>query len=278
MSHLFSQAQPIWVAGTRQLPYDIVGFRAVVDLPANSSAVTLKIAASSVYRAWVNGEHVAFGPARTAKGFFRVDTVDLTLHVKTGPNLIAIEVVHYGANSFVVPDQDGFICAEVSVGDRVLASTHAEKSSFSACEVPGRLRKVACYSFQRPFSEAYRLSPSFAEWRSNINATYHSLKLKPVTSGQFIPKQTHPLSFVKVRATALVGTGEILSVPGEISFRKDRSLTEVGPQMRGYPEAQLEVNPTVDYQRFTRQVSVCDELLQPHQAISIPAGDRTSVV
>ncbi len=272
MRHLFSQAQPVWVAGPRQLPYDIVGFRAVLDIPADPSSVKLNIAASSVYRAWVNGEHVSFGPARTAKGFFRVDTVDLSPHVKPGPNLIAIEVVHYGANSFVVPDQDGFICAEVSVGDKVLAATHAEKSDFSACEVAGRLRKVARYSFQRAFSEAYRLSPSFAEWRSNVHATPASLKLETAHPGQFIPKQTHPLSFVKVRATALVAQGKIVPRTGEISFRRDRSLTEIGPQMRGYPESELEVNPTVDYQRFTRQVLVCDDLLQPGELISIPSG------
>ena len=268
MEH-FQSATPIWADGPRKLPYDVVGFRSVFQLDESPADVTLKIAASSVYRAWINGQFVSFGPAFTAKGFFRVDEISVSSYLKPGKNLLAIEVVQYGANSFVVPEQPGFLCAELLKGDSVLAATGVESGAFVAVEAPGRLRKVARYSFQRAFSEAYRLSPGFDRWRKTLDFSAESLKQMSVNAGGFLPRSASPPWFGNVRALNLVASGEIFPRIGNFEINKDRSFTEIGPLIKGYPEAELEVAPILDYQRHIRKIAETPDQIQPLVPVSV---------
>ena len=118
-------AKPIWLKDREKEMNLLVGFRAVVETPAHEKAV-LRVAAATIYRAWVNGEFLGCGPARGPHGYFRVDQWDLSGKLKPGKNLVAIEVAGYNANSYYLLDQPSFLQAEVVAGDRVLASTAGE--------------------------------------------------------------------------------------------------------------------------------------------------------
>ena len=150
----FQAAQPVWPQGRERRMNDFVEFRADFEAKPGDRPV-LRLTGSSVYRIRLNGRFAGYGPARAAKGFFRVD--EWPLKVSAGRNTLTVEVSAYNCNNFYIPDQPAFLQAEVVSGDRVLAATGR---TFKAFETP-RVTKCSRFSYQRAFGEAYRLSP---EW------------------------------------------------------------------------------------------------------------------
>ena len=120
----FRSAKPIWPKNRETEMNLLVGFRAVVELAAgDNEKPVLRVAAATIYRAWLNGQFLGCGPARGPHGYFRVDQWDLGGKLRPGKNLLALEVAGYNANSYSLLDQPSFLQAEVVAGQRVLAST-----------------------------------------------------------------------------------------------------------------------------------------------------------
>ena len=128
----FKSGQPAWAEGQAEEMNVSLGFRAVVDVENLGENPVLRVAASTIYRAWINGELVAHGPARGPHGHYRVDTIDVSQQLKKGTNVVAIEVAGYNANSYYVLDQPSFLQAELLQGSTVLASTLGEGQPFEA--------------------------------------------------------------------------------------------------------------------------------------------------
>ena len=57
-----------------------------VDCDYQGEEITLHLTASTFYRLFVNGTFVYAGPARCAKGFFRVDELSLNQWLQKGKN------------------------------------------------------------------------------------------------------------------------------------------------------------------------------------------------
>ena len=170
-THSFQSAKPVWPTGRETEMNLTVGFRAVFAEPAGSAGVSVKIAASTVYRVWLNGAFVAIGPARGPHGYYRVDVLDVSRHLRAGQNVLAVEVAGYNVNSYDTLDQPSFLQAEVVTDhDEVLAATGAEAADFVATIPGARVQKVQRYSFQRPFIEVYRLSPNADAWRDSTDS------------------------------------------------------------------------------------------------------------
>src|SRR5205823_6668442 len=153
----FLKAQPIWPAG-RSLEKNLqVGFRAVIH-DAGGGTTVLRLTASTLYRATVNGKHVGYGPARGPHGWHRIDEWDISKALKPGANIVAVEVAGYNVNSYYTIDQPSFLQAEVvqnltrnpeAAGVvQVLAATEAVKRndgipvSFDAGILSERVQKV----------------------------------------------------------------------------------------------------------------------------------------
>ena len=68
----FQAAKPVWPEGRATRMNDFVVFRASFEAKGGEKPV-LRVTGSSVYRIRLNGEFAGYGPARAAKGFFRVD-------------------------------------------------------------------------------------------------------------------------------------------------------------------------------------------------------------
>lgn len=149
---VFQAAKPVWPAGRAHEMNAFIAFRAAFDTRTGEKPV-LRVTGSSVYRIKLNGDFLGYGPARAAKGFFRVDEWPLD-GLKPGRQELSIEVSAYNCNTYYVAEWPGFLQAEVVCGDRVLAATGVA-DAFSAYETP-RITKCARYSFQRAFTEAYR--------------------------------------------------------------------------------------------------------------------------
>ena len=244
----FRAAKPVWPAGRDRELNLTVGFRAVVRQPA-AGPTLLRLAGATLYRVFVNGEFAGHGPARAAHGFYRVDEIDLTPRLRPGDNVIAIEVAGYNANSYYLLNQPSFLQAEVVAGDEVLAATAGAGRAFAAKIVTERVTKVQRYSFQRPFSEVWRLAPGWDAWRSAAApADPATPSLAVVETKTLLPRGVPYPEFAVKSPVRQLGAGAVEIVPLPAKIWKDRSLTRVGPALAGYPEAELATIPSLELQ------------------------------
>jgi alpha-L-rhamnosidase len=256
----FDSAKPVWPEGRETEKNLFVGFRAVVEPPAGKP-VMLRVTGSTRYRAFVNGGFIAHGPAAAAHGFYRVDEWDISDHIKPGANVVAIEVAGYNANSYYLLDQPSFLQAEVVSGGTMLASTGGEGAQFEASVLAERVQKVQRFSFQRPFIEVYRLTPEHDAWHVDPAATFAPAPCAVLPLKVLLPRRVPYPRFAVRPAKRQVASGIVQ--PGAQPDRKwsDRSLKGIGPDLGGYPEAELEVIPTAEL--ITMGSTVSEEVNAP---------------
>ncbi len=247
----FQSAKAAWAKDRAEEMNLSLGFRAVVKVHDTSEKVVLRVAASTIYRAWVNGELVAHGPARCARGFYRVDMVDVSSNLKTGSNVVAIEVAGYNANSYYVLDQPSFLQAELVQGATVLASTLGEGEPFQAGVLDYRVQKVQRYSFQRPFIEVYRLSADSLGWITEPEAAMSSpVELAPQGDKILLPRRVLFPELRELAPVRHVSGGRIEHLENVADLWKDRSLTEINAKLKGYLEGELELVVSTEMQRL----------------------------
>ncbi len=245
---IMKKAIPIWAEGREKEMNLNLGFRGSFQAK-NDQKTILRITASTLYRVSINGQYLGYGPARAGHGFFRVDTYDISNSLKSGKNLVAVEVAGYNINTFYTLDQPSFLQCEVeSAGNIVLAT--ATESGFEAFQLKERLQKVERYSFQRPFTEYYRLGQDFDKWKSAENIHLATLKLAVVGSGKLISRNLLLPEFNKVNPVALSAKGSVENKK-PLKYYKDRSLWNINKNFKGYKEEELEVSPSQDIQEIS---------------------------
>lgn len=243
----FVSAKPIWPEG-REREMDLsVAFRAVFPAPADGRA-TLRLAGHVLYRVFVNGKFAGHGPARAAHGFFRVDEWDLAPLLRPGSNIVAVEVAGYNATSYALLNAPSFLQAEVVSGATVLASTAGTGRRFEAAVLRERVQRVQRYSFQRPFSEIWRLTPGWDAWRTEAKAAFTLVACTVVDPKQLLSRGVPYPQFAVHAPVVLVGQGTVEKGAPPTKPWRDRALTSVGPKLSGFPEAELESIPSLELQ------------------------------
>ena len=165
MRPYFKQAVPIWGKGHLEELNSSLFFRA--NVTAKKAKIVL--AANNFYRIYVDGVFFAYGPSRDAHDRYRVDSYDLSLSKKT-IHWIVIEVSGSNCNSFYALNRPPFLQCEILDGiGRVIGSTGRDFDVFLNST---RLRKVTRFSYQRAFSESYRLDPSFSSFLLGESSPY----------------------------------------------------------------------------------------------------------
>ena len=127
---MFKKAIPVWgnyQSNDEKLNRHLV-FRESLE---SLKGITIKLAAFDFYRLTVNDKFVGFGPARTAKGYARVDTYDLSaFDNEKGNNKIIIEVAGFFCKSLSTVRQDSFLCAEILADSAVIKYTGKDFECF----------------------------------------------------------------------------------------------------------------------------------------------------
>ncbi len=184
---MFKKAIPVFAEGKEWEKNIHVTLRAA--LPAGKNSV-LRIAAASFYRVFWGGKFVAFGPARTAKGYARVDEIALGA---CGGEL-TIEVVGYACRSLSLTYERSLVCAEVEADGKILLATG---EGFPMYLSPKYLQKVERYSVQRHFGEV------LDERVADITA-----RAVPVEAPVFLPRRVPAPTYrdVSVGKAAVFGT------------------------------------------------------------------------
>ena len=242
----FVSARPVWLEGREQEKNVFAGFRTVVDGAAAGNAV-LRMTGASICRLFINGVHLGYGPARGPHGYFRVDEWPLQGCCRPGPNVIAVEVAGYNANSFYFLDQPSFLQAEVVSGKTVLASTNGTGAHFEAQSLTCRVQKVQRYSFQRPFSEVYRLTPGCDAWRTG--GPFQPQSLAELPARALLPRLAPVPEFAVLPVLREVSAGFVRANP-ERKVWADRTLKDIGPRLAGFPENELATIPFYEVQRM----------------------------
>lgn len=220
-------------------------FKADSDLP---DSCLVRITASARYRLYVNGVFVGHGPAAGPHGYYRVDewTVHNDVYATGRPCVVAIEVAGYNVNSYYTLDQPSFVQAEVEVDGYVVAATGIDgDAGFESFVLPERVQKVQRYSFQRPFMEAYRLTPEVHRWHVDGEA-------KPAATAEaglaqakrLLPRGVSKPAFEVVTPVAVIATGTVSLRAETVEPWRDRALRDIGPKLKGFTLDELELLPT----------------------------------
>lgn len=247
---LMKEAVPVWAEGRETEMNLTLGFQGVFQVEKNSG-FTLRITASTLYRVFLNGEFLGYGPARTAHGFFRVDEYDIGDAVKSGENILTIEVAGYNVNTYYTLDQPSFLQAELESDGKIVLAT-GKHPGFRAFELTERLQKVERYSFQRPFTEYYRLGEGFDDWKTSADISLTPLELTEQPGGKLIPRNLLMPEFETVQPVEIYAKGTVDYQRPE-RYYKDRSLVRISDTFKGYPETELEVLPSQFMQEITTQ-------------------------
>jgi hypothetical protein len=94
------QAQWVWLPGEPAPRNAVAQFRREFAWEAVPTPVRLSISADSRYLLWVNGHRVGYGPARAYQFNYEYDVYDIEPWLASGPNVIAVLVLHWGEATF----------------------------------------------------------------------------------------------------------------------------------------------------------------------------------
>jgi len=244
------KALPVWVEGREKEMNLTLGFRGTFQAGENQK-IKLRITASTIYRVFLNGKFLGYGPARASHGYYRIDEYDPGKLVRKGENVVAVEVAGYNVNTYYTLDQPSFLQAEVELGGKIVMYTGSD-SGIEAFQVKERLQKVERYSFQRPFTEYYRLKKDFDQWKVSSNIPVESLKLDTYPSVKLLSRNLLLPDFNLVRPVSVCSQGAVQFNKPE-KYYKDRSLTRISDKFKGYKEEELEVTPSQTIQEIVNK-------------------------
>ena len=261
----FNKAAPIWVGGRQTDKNLTASFRAVIQ-GVNGANVTLRIAASCDYRAWINGEFLGHGPCVAGFGYYRVDAYDIGKLLKpSGDNIIAIEVAGYNVDNYYLLNQPSFLQAEIVADGKVLAATASQQPVtgdktplFEAAILGQRVQDVPKYSFQRTHVESYKLTPSFNSWMTDLKAEFKTVGLELTDKKRLIDRNvTYPDFTIRnytqaldkgiykfeCNSTGFIGAKVKVTTPSKVTFSWDEILSDGDVNIR-----RLGCNSTIIYE------------------------------
>lgn len=110
---------------------------------------TMRLAAADCYQVFTDGKFRAYGPERTAAGYARPRTLDVS-----GAKEIRVAVIAQNVETYQWDKQEPFFGAELFRGERLVYKS----GDFKAYIDKKRIVDMPRYSLQRGFSEGYDLS------------------------------------------------------------------------------------------------------------------------
>ena len=124
----------------------------------------------------------------------------------------------------------------------MLAATGQDESSFEGFIFENRLQKVERFSFQRAFTEAYRYDKPGPEITPAV--------LLASPEKQLLSRGVRYPSYTQLEPVQLAASGRFEKINSIHPITRDRALTDIGPELKGFPEKELEICPMVSLQNF----------------------------
>ena len=226
----FRKAVPVFIAGKSGTVNSQAAFRTVFTARAGRE-YTLTLTGSTLYRVWLNGEVVHYGPARGPHGYVRVDRI--SLDVRDGENYLAVEVAGYNCPSFYTMDILSFLQAELCEDGDVIRFT-AVNGDFEGVSLEEiRARKCIRYSYQRAFTEVWRLTGKAADGIWNAIWSLDAETLETVDHGKKYMEREWKLPYLGLSPEAVpYERGEFRKKDGFDCY--DKRFTRISDEVVGY--------------------------------------------
>ena len=164
----FKQARAVWIKTeeNKAVYNQFAGFYTELNVET-AERITIEVAARSYYRLYINGSICADGPARTAKGYCRVDEImkEITAE-ETGKITVALEVLAIDKPEKYSNDctlEPGMLVVEICGEDgRVLSATGTK--AWRGKNLKYRRLLVETMSHSRGITEWYDLNEKSRSW------------------------------------------------------------------------------------------------------------------
>ncbi len=152
--------------------------------PQKDTKITL--AASNLYRIFVGGKLIGYGPARAAHGYSRIDEYSLSEWTEKNVT-VSVEVYSAQVNNYYIIEEDPFFAAEITSGDAVIATA----KDFTAYRMNERVQNVRRFSFQRAFNEIYHLSDDPMAFFAGQAGERAPVETTNVSMNNLLPRNVH---------------------------------------------------------------------------------------
>ena len=133
------------------------------EIETKKESVAIELVAKDIYNLFVNEEFVSYGPARTAKGYCRIERIDITSYIKEGKNTISVHVLSNSCKSLHLAEGTPFFGSRIWIDGEVVKET----KDFRCYLNTDRIKKVERMSCQRGFLEVYDVRGNFPEIKSS---------------------------------------------------------------------------------------------------------------
>ncbi|MBQ8495868.1 MAG: hypothetical protein IJ489_00230 [Clostridia bacterium] len=239
----FDVAKPVWATGRETEMNLWLSFRTVAK---GAEKTVLKLTGSSAYEVKVNGKFIAFGPARCAHGFYRVDELDLSANI-TENAVITVNVAGYNADSYYHLNQPSFLCAELSENGEITAATG--KNGFLCRVMTEHEQKAERFAGQRTFCEVYNISPLKKIWETmpEIREKAYAVPFLCETEPKnFIERGSYYNTYDKIFAEKIVSRSEFTIEDYADRVRYPAFIVprngDAGPCRKIFPLAEVETD------------------------------------
>ncbi len=235
MSNYFSLAKPIW--SKEHLNEMNINLYFSLDFK-KEECKKMVITANNFYRIYLNGKFIAYGPARAAHGYQRVDSYELSN--LADENRLVVEVSGSNCVTFYALNTTPFIQAELLDGDGCVR--YYTGRDFKCYRNASRLQKVVRFSYQRAFSESYRLNQMQFDFLKRNNGAYKEIETVSVEESKHLDRVVPHCSFPEVTFD-LFESGSV-SINESNKVYEDRYMFLEG--LKIFPQDQWVVNPNRD--------------------------------
>lgn len=244
----FEKAQAIWADGRSEEMNCELSFRTVIP---KGEETKLFLAASSIYRLWVNGEFICAGPARAAHGLYRVDEICLSPFLTEDRNYVVTEVLGYNVNSYDTLDQPSFLTEEIWQGNEVISYTGGE--SITIHDFKNRVQKVQRYSFQRAFIDAYQYEDE-NKCMYHMNESAQSLcKIEIQTDKRYIYRDVEMPGFETLEPVSVIKKGTAYYEKEKTEIIPEEYFFKIKQDLKGYAREKTEIHVSEEAQKIQLQ-------------------------
>ena len=205
----------------------------------------LYLSASNLYRLFVNGELIGYGPARAAHGYSRLDRYSLAKWAGK-ETVLSVEVHSANVNTYYVVDEHPFFAAEIKSGESVVATA----KDFTAYQMDERVQKVRRFSFQRSFTEIYHLNSNPAGFYAGNTTGRTPVETETVKMNQLLPRYVNYPKLNKLNAS-IVEWGNVGLNPDAEPWRDWAYLDIDQVQIKGFYPEELEEDSGEEAEQFT---------------------------
>lgn len=221
----FKKATPIFLKGKNRVLNLQAGFQTVFNGEIGTE-YRLNITGSTLYRVYLNGEVIHYGPARAPHGYIRCDSVTFT--AKTRKNIISIEVAGYNCPSFYTMDIPSFLQAEIMLDNDVISYTGKDFRGIDLSVI--REQKTLRYSYQRAFTEVWNMNKLDYDWK---NTEFDGEEIERVEIGHKLIARGFKLPFMEIYSEVFPIESGKISNKGKYAGEEKR-FTKISNEVVGF--------------------------------------------